>query len=193
MKAFKKKPANYEDLRALPDQLVGEIIDEELIASPRPALQHANAASGLTGALRNPFQHGDGGPGGWWILSEPEIHLRANVLVPDVAGWRRERMPRLPAEPHAHLAPDWVCEILSPSTAGVDRLRKMPIYLRESVSHVWLVEPVLRTIEVFRSTGKEWVLIASHVGDQVARIEPFDAYEFTLKNLWLEAEVETAE
>src|SRR3954468_4688276 len=133
-----RRPATYEDLCALPDHVIGELIAGELIASPRPSIPHSRASSVLSDDLGGPFDRGRGGPGGWWILFEPELHLGADVLVPDLAGWRRERMPVLRNVAYFELAPDWVCEVVSPSTARVDRVRKVPIYAREGVSHLWL-------------------------------------------------------
>lgn len=185
MKAFSKKPATYEDIRKLPEMMVGELVGGELIASPRPSTGHSRAAGALSGELEGPFQRGNGGPGGWWILGEPELHLDGNVLVPDLAGWRRERLPHMPDVPFLEIAPDWLCEILSPSTAGFDRIRKMPIYLRKGVSHVWLIEPAARVLEAFRREGEKWILLASFGGNQYARIEPFEAHEFDLKAFWL--------
>ena len=101
------KRATYADIEALPDHLVGEILDGELHASPRPGLRHAVAATRLTGRLSPPFDDGLGGPGGWWILIEPELHLGEDIVVPDLAGWRRERLPEIPDAPHLELAPDW--------------------------------------------------------------------------------------
>src|SRR5712692_2715228 len=117
-RAMPKKPATYEDILRLPENVVGEIIDGELVVSPRPAVGHARASSVLGNKLGPPFDTGGGGPGGWWILPEIELHFRADVLVPDLAGWRRTRMPKLPPprEPFITLAPDWLCEVLSPST-----------------------------------------------------------------------------
>jgi len=117
-------PATYEDLVRVPEHLVAEILDDELHTSPRPAPRHAVTHASLTGLLVPPFDHGRGGPGGWLILSEPELHFRRDVLVPDIAGWRRERMPRLPGEAYFAVAPDWVCEILSPSTQQIRRARR---------------------------------------------------------------------
>jgi Uma2 family endonuclease len=124
----KKRPATYADLLALPENVVGEIVDGELIVSPRPAPAHAIATSSLGGEIMRPFGRGRGGPGGWLIVDEPELHLGEQVLVPDLAGWLRERMPRLPETAWFELRPDWVCEVLSPSTAILDRTRKQEIY-----------------------------------------------------------------
>lgn len=129
------RPATYEDLLQIPDHLVAEIVDGELHTSPRPAPRHADAATGLSAALRAPFDRGRGGPGGWRILIEPELHLGSEVLVPDAAGWRRERLPRLPETAHLTLAPDWICEVVSPSTAALDRGAKLRSYAHEGVSH----------------------------------------------------------
>jgi len=151
-----KRPATYEDLEAIPPNCVGEIVDGELYVSPRPAPPHARAAFKLGGWLNGPFDAGEGGPGGWLLLFEPELHLSGNALVPDVAGWRRERMPVMPEEAAFTLAPDWVCEVLSPSTAVLDREKKMRAYAREGVSHLWLVDPLQKALEVYRLEGSRW-------------------------------------
>ncbi|WP_043406452.1 Uma2 family endonuclease [Archangium violaceum] len=179
-----KKPATYQDLCALPETVVGELVAGELVASPRPANRHAGATTTLVGELSGPFQWGRGGPGGWWIFHEPELHLGSDILVPDLAGWRRTRMPVYPDEPFFTLAPDWVCEALSPSTASFDRVKKMPVYMREQVGHVWLIEPVNRTLEVFRREHDRWVLAGNYAGDQLIRAEPFEAMELSLEMLW---------
>lgn len=184
-----RRPARYEDLFTLPDNVVGEIVGGELYASPRPAGPHSVAGSSLGGVLIPPFHFGDPGPGGWWILFEPEVHLGENVLVPDFAGWRRERMPKAPDGPFIELAPDWLCEVLSPSTARLDRVRKLPVYARSGVAHVWLVDPIARTLEVLRlegeaSTMARWVIAGTFGGDDVVRAEPFDAIDVKLSRLW---------
>lgn len=183
-----KKPATYEDIEALPVGWVGEILEDELVASPRPAMGHAYISSILGARLINAFALGEGGPGGWWILYEPELHLGRDILVPDLAGWRRERMPKLPSpeEPFMTLAPDWVGEVLSPSTVTVDRQRKLPIYRREGVAHAWLIDPLARTLEVYRREPSGWVLTATHEGEASVRAEPFDAVPLALGLLWLE-------
>ena len=180
------RPATYEDLVKLPDHLVAEIVDGELHASPRPAPAHAIAGSLLGVAIGGPYSLGRGGPGGWWILYEPELHADADVLVPDWAGWRKARMPHPPETAYFPLAPDWVCEILSPSTAVVDRARKLAIYAREGVAHAWLVDPALQTLEVFRLEGGRWVLLGTHAGDEVVRAEPFGEIDLELGLLWSE-------
>ncbi len=177
--------ARYEDLFDLPENLVGEIIGGELHTHPRPAPRHARAYSALGYQIGGPYDGGLGGPGGWWILDEPELHLGEDILVPDLAGWRRERMPELPETAWFELAPDWVCEILSPSTARVDRVLKMPIYARESVRHLWLVDPDLQTLEVYALGDQgHWVLLDTLEGDTPVRQPPFDAIEFPLGSLW---------
>ena len=183
----RKKPATYEDIEALPVGWVGEILEEELVASPRPAMGHSRVSSVLGSRLGGPFDQGQGGPGGWWIFDEPEIHLRRDVIVPDLAGWRRERLerPPTPSQPFMTVAPDWVCEVLSPSTVAVDRGRKLPIYLREGVGHVWFVDPLARTLEVLRREERGWHLVATYPGHASVRAEPFDAVELPLGALWL--------
>jgi len=179
-----KKPATYAELEALPPNLVGEIIDGELIASPRPAFVHAVVTSRLAIDLGGPFDRGKDGPGGWIIVYEPELHIVDQVLVPDLAGWRRERVPEIPDVAAVGLPPDWVCEVLSPSTAKIDRSRKMRHYAAADVRHVWLIDPLATTLEIYRLDSKGWRLIDTHAGDVVVRAEPFDAIELDLAGLW---------
>ena len=143
-----RRKALYENLYDLPEGVVGEILAGEIHVTPRPKGAHAVAASFLGGSMTPPFSFGIGGPGGWWILDEPELHLSEDVLVPDLAGWRKERLPRIEDVAGFTVVPDWVCEILSPSTQVRDRTQKMSIYAREGVRHLWLVDPVARMVEV---------------------------------------------
>jgi Uma2 family endonuclease len=184
--AEKPRRATYADLETVPDHLVAEIIDGTLYTSPRPAAPHAIAATTLGGDLFGAFHRGRGGPGGWVILFEPELHLGSepDVLAPDLAGWRRERMPEIPDVPAFTLAPDWICEVLSSSTAALVRVQKMPVYAREHVAHVWLVDPLLKTLEVYRLEGGRWLLLYTHQGERTVRVEPFDAIELELGALW---------
>ncbi len=180
-----RRLACYEDILALPEHLVGEILHGALHTHPRPAPKHALAYSALGYLIGGPFHGGLGGPGGWWILDEPELHLGADVLVPDLAGWRRERMPALPDTAWFELAPDWVCEILSPATAGTDRAIKMPLYAREGIRHLWLVDPRARTLEVYRlQDDRHWLLLDTLQGDSLVCQPPFDAVHFPLDALW---------
>ena len=179
-----RRPATSDDLLKVPDHLVAEILDGELYTSPRPAPKHADASSGLGGALRGPFDRGRGGPGGWRILDEPELHLRSDVVVPDLAGWRRERLPVLPEEAYFSLAPEWICEVVSPSTAAMDRVKKLAIYAREQVSHAWLVDPMAHTLEVLRLESGRWTITSTASGLDLVRAEPFDALELDLSLLW---------
>lgn len=180
-----RRRATYQDLIAVPDTKVAEIIDGELYVSPRPASPHAHAASTLGMDLGGAFHRGRGGPGGWWILYEPELHLGPDVLVPDLAGWRRERMPQVPRTAAFELPPDWLAEVLSPSTEKIDRARKLSVYARARVSHVWLVDPLLTTIEVLRLDGDTFRIVKVHAGDESARLEPFEAIELEVGALWL--------
>jgi Uma2 family endonuclease len=179
-----KKAASYDDLLRVPDHLVAEILDGELYATPRPSLRHANAASVLGAEIGGPFHIGRGGPGGWWILFEPELHLQADIVVPDLAGWRRSRLSAIPDAAFLTIPPDWVCETISPSTEGMDRGKKLAIYAREGVSHVWLVNPSSETLEVFALANGRWVLMATHVAAVTVRAEPFDAIDLDLSLLW---------
>ena len=176
--------ATYEDLFDLPEHVVGEIINGRLVTHPRPAPRHARAYSVLGGELQGPYDQGRGGPGGRWILDEPEIHLLGDILVPDIAGWRRERMPRLPEIAWFDLAPDWLCEILSPSTARVDRVEKLPIYARWGVKNVWLIDPDLRTLEALENVDGRWLLMTTLKDDDAVSLPPFDAISFSLGGLW---------
>jgi len=180
------RPATYEDLMKVPDSCVAEIVDGELHSTPRPAPRHATVGAVLGGRLVQPYHEGRGGPGGWWILYEPELHVGRNVLVPDWAGWRRARMPRLPDTAYFPLAPDWICEILSPTTASLDRVKKLAIYAREQVGHAWLVDPLARTLEVLRLESGRWAIIATHAGAEVVRAEPFVEIELELAALWVD-------
>ncbi len=184
MGAPAKRRATYDDLLAVPKHLIAEILNGELVTQPRPASRHARAASSLGGELYGPFDRGKGGPGGWILLDEPELHLHGDVLVPDLAGWRRERMPELPDAAAFELAPDWVCEVLSPSTAATDRAEKLPLYARERVGHVWLVDPIARTLEGCRLEGSRWMLLGTWRDDAKVRVEPFEVFELELEGLW---------
>jgi Uma2 family endonuclease len=180
----KVRPASYEDILRLPENKVGEIVDGELIVSPRPGPRHALASSSLGAEIGGPFGRGRGGPGGWIILDEPELHLGPQVLVPDLAGWRRERMPALPDTAWFTLAPDWVCEVLSPSTAIVDRTRKQDIYREQGIRWLWFVDPAGRTIEVLSRAEQHWILTGSFGGSGEMRISPFDAVPIDVGALW---------
>jgi Uma2 family endonuclease len=176
--------ATYEDLVSVPSHLVAELIQGQLITSPRPAPPHARVASSLGGELHGPFDRGRGGPGGWVIFDEPELHLSGDVLVPDLAGWHRERMPAMPQTSAFELAPDWVCEVLSPSTAAVDRTIKLPIYAREGVGHVWLIDPLAQTLEVLRLDAGSYRIVGAWNGNTVVHAEPFEVLGLALGELW---------
>jgi Uma2 family endonuclease len=176
----------YERYQRVPPHQHAEIVRGTLYVTPRPAPRHANASSVLGAELGGPFQRGRGGPGGWWILDEPEIHFAPlEPTVPDLAGWRVERMPELPEEAHFTLAPDWVCEVLSRSTERVDREVKLPLYAEHRVGHVWLVDPLLKTLEV-HALGDDgrWREVRIYQGDAPVRAEPFAAIDLDLKALW---------
>ena len=169
----------------LPESQVGEILYDEMHVQPRPSPKHALASSSLGGALVGPFQKGrQGGPGGWWILDETELHLAADVMVPDLAGWRKSRMPELPDTAWFELVPDWVCEVLSPSTAQKDRSLKMPLYAQHGVGHVWLIDPEVRTLEAYELVDGRWVLLGTYREDQRVTIAPFEAVELPVGELW---------
>mgnify|MGYP000680410690 CR=1 FL=1 len=179
------RPARYEDLYALPENRVGEILGGDLVTHPRPGPRHANSASRLGMVVGPPFDMGSGGPGGWWILDEPELHLDDDILVPDLAGWRRERMPELPDTAWFEVVPDWVCEVVSPGTARTDRVLKMPRYARHGVGWCWMVDPANRTVEAFqRSDAETWLLVGTVAEAMEAALPPFDAVTLDFAPLW---------
>ena len=184
MTATAQKLATYENLFDLPEHIVGEIIHGQLITHPRPAPRHIVASSAIGDELVGPFQKGRGGPGGWWILDEPELHLGLDILVPDLAGWRRERLPTMPDTAFFTLPPDWVCEVLSPDTARVDRADKMPIYATQGVPSLWLIDPISRTLEVLVLREGRWSLEHVYQQDDEVRAVPFEAVALSLEVLW---------
>ncbi len=178
----------YADIEALPDNVVGEILGGELVVSPRPAGPHNEAATALVSQLDSAFRRRVGGPGGWRFHAEPELSLGVDPdydpVVPDIAGWRIEHMPERPLTAQISLVPDWICEILSPSTQRRDRVLKLPFYARAGVAHVWLVDPLSETLEVFELRGGAWILAGSYGGDGTVRAVPFDAVGLELSWVW---------
>lgn len=174
----------YKQLEALPEDQVGEIINGALHANPRPAGPHGRAASVLGMLIGNPFDIGSGGPGGWWIIFEPELHLGEHVLVPDIAGWRHETLPDIPKDHRFKVAPDWVCEVLSQSTGKTDRVEKMPIYAGAEVQHLWLADPGLLTLETYRLIDGRWTLTGSFKDGDAVSADPFAAIQIDLASLW---------
>jgi Uma2 family endonuclease len=189
--ADKKKRATYQDVLDAPEHKVAEIINGELHVSPRPGAPHTAVASSVFGELQPPFGRSRGGPGGWIFLIEPELHFGEDIVVPDIAAWRQERMSIVPDEAFFTLPPDWICEVLSASTEHIDRLDKMPLYARAGVAFAWLVSPRMRSVEAYRSVDRNWVVIGSYRDAERARIEPFDALELELGTLWAEAPLPT--
>jgi Uma2 family endonuclease len=182
-----KRRATYDDVLRAPANKVAEILGGELVVSPRPAGPHAAAATALGEELGPPFKRGRGGPGGWIILYEPELHLLGDVAVPDLAGWRRETMPVIANEPYFSIRPDWVCEVLSPSTERYDRGDKVPLYAQAGTAHVWLVNPLQHTLEVLRLSSEapsQWLTVALFRDDAKVRAEPFELFELDLAILW---------
>ncbi len=176
--------ATYQDVLDAPPRMVAEVISGTLHTHPRPAARHAWASSGLGMKIGSPFNYGDDGPGGWWIIDEPELHLGEDIVVPDIAGWRRETMPEYPDAAYFTIASDWVCEVLSPSTRRLDQGEKRDLYAREGVRHLWFVDPDARTLEAFELRERQWLLLATLVGDAPVSLPPFDAIAFPLDALW---------
>jgi Uma2 family endonuclease len=188
MKAARRR-ATYQDVLGAPQHMVAEVVDGELYTSPRPRSPHAFAGSAINQDL-GPFSRRPGspaGPGGWWILYEPELHLGEDILVPDLAGWKHERLPRVPDVSYFELNPDWACEIVSSGTGHLDRDRKMPLYAREGLPHFWIVDPILRTVEVYRLQGLGWFRVTTYLERDVVRIEPFEDLELDLSRWWIDS------
>lgn len=179
-----QRPATYQDVIDAPPNMVAELVAGALHLHPRPASRHARASFRLAGRLDDPFQGGVGGPGGWHLAIKPELHLGDDVLVPDLAGWRRERMPTFPDTPAIELAPDWVCEILSPGTRRFDLTEKRNRYRAAGVAHLWHVDPLAKTLEVFALTAGAWLLAAAFQDGDDVRAAPFEALGFPLGALW---------
>ncbi len=180
----KQRPATYADIESLPANMVGEIIYGVLHAHPRPAPRHLRATTRLGAELDGPFDRGRSGPGGWIILDEPELHLGPHIVVPDIAGWRRERLPKLPDTPFIDIAPDWICEVLLPSTQSFDRTDKLTVYAAFGVQHCWYVDPLAKTLEVFALQGDKWLLAATFKNADAVTAPPFEAHTFSLGVLW---------
>jgi len=169
-----ERRATYDDVLQCPAHVVAELVFGTLHQSPRPETPHALAASALGEELGPPFKRGRGGPGGWMIIDEPEIHLGEHVVVPDLGGWRRERLPEVPVAPYFELTPDWVGEVLSPSTRALDRGQKLRVYAEHRVAFVWLVE-LEQLVEVLELDGATYRIVDTAQGDANVRLRPFDA------------------
>jgi len=178
-------PATRTDLDALPENVVGEIIEGVLYSAPRPRFRHASIESVMVADLVNPFQRGRGGPGGWWILAEPGIELpEATEIVPDMAGWRRSHLPDpLDNEP-IRVVPDWVCEILSPTTRRHDQLVKRPFYARVGVPYLWIVDIEARSLSANELVEGRWLEIGLFGPGDAIRAKPFDGVELSMADWW---------
>jgi Uma2 family endonuclease len=176
--------ATYQDVLDAPDNVIAEILAGELVLSPQPTVRHMRGLGRLFSTLEPAFDQALTGPGGWSILPEPEIHMHGDVVVPDIAGWRLDTLDDLDVA-YFETRPDWACEILSPSTESFDRTVKLHIYAREGVQHVWLVNPLIRTLEILRLDARRWTLVETLSDEQPVRAEPFDAIEFELAKLWV--------
>jgi Uma2 family endonuclease len=181
-----RKPSLYEQLEALPEGLIGEIINGQLRTQPRPAWPHALASSRLGADIEVSYGRGRGGPGGWWIIFEPEVHfvLDTEVTVPDIAGWRKPRMPSPPEGHKVQVVPDWICGIFSPSTKSTDREEKMPLYAHYGVPFAWLVDPKTHTLEAYELINHKWRPLGIFRDDDTVSVAPFDAIVIHLSDLW---------
>ena len=175
----------YEQLEQLPESLTGQILNGQLYTHPRPNGKHILISSNVGAELHGPFQKGKNGPGGWWILQEPEVHLTLNseVVVPDLAGWKKERLPEIPDTHKFTVIPDWICEIFSPSTESIDKEIKMPLYAKYGVKYLWLIHPIKKSLQAFKLTNNEWILQGTFEGNDAISIEPFDSINIKLNDL----------
>lgn len=186
MAELAEKKATYEDIRHIPEGMTGEIVGGELLVTPKPAPRHTHVTTVLGADLEPPYRRGRGGPGGWVFLAETEVLLGEDLVVPDLAGWKKERFPARIEYNWIAVFPDWVCEVLSPGTVRTDKVRKMPLYARHGVSHIWLVDPLAMTLDVFRLALQDgWNLLASFADKDKVRAEPFQEVESNLEDLWL--------
>ena len=186
------RPVSYQDVLDAPEHKTAEIINGVFYLQAEAAPPHRSVVDGLIEALRPPFQRGRGGPGGWWIVGEPELYFGDRdyrTLVPDLAGWRRDRVPTLPQRwADLDTRPDWICEIVSPSTARIDRIEKVPIYAEAGVSALWIIDPLARTLEIFELREGRWTLMGVHAGEDSVQAVPFDTLTLALDDLWLPGE-----
>ena len=163
-----------------------ELIDGDLIEKAAPDFSHGSAQAGLIAHLHPWFHQRDGGdrPGGWWIASEVDVVLDDNGFRPDIAGWRRERVPEMPKTRPVRVRPDWICEIVSESNATTDTIKKLRRYHQAGVPHYWLLDPATRTLAVYRhaAEGYQSVLVAE--AGETARAEPFEAIELRIAALF---------
>lgn len=189
MLTAKQRTATYADIEALPANMVGEIVHGVLHAHPRPTPRHGFATHELEVELGPPFGRGRGGPGGWIFIVEPELHLGPHIVVPDLAAWRRERLTPFPETAYVETSPDWLCEVLSPSTQALDRTEKLGVYAAFGVGHCWYLDPVARTLEVFALTGGKWTIVATFRDDETVTAPPFEAHTFQLDVLWASDQV----
>lgn len=180
-----KSGAVYDDVIAAPETQVAEIVEGDLYLSPRPALRHTRATTILGADIVDAFDRGRSGPGGWIILDEPELHIVGDVLVPDIAGWRRERLPQPLEGTGVTIAPDWLCEVLSPSTERFDRLQKLPRYALAGVAFLWLVDVQTRRLEVYQRNALAWELVEDYSGSTTVSARPFEAVAFELSLMWM--------
>lgn len=180
--------ATYEDLLGLSEDVRAEILEGQIITAPSPLPKHAKTQGALRRFLGGPFDDDDGfgGPGGWWIFVEVDVQLeRHQVVRPDVAGWRRSRLPQPDEIRPIDVTPDWVCEVLSPSTEARDRGVKRDLYARHGVAHYWIVDPDARILEAFELSAERWTLLGTYGDGASVRLAPFEDVELDVGRLFM--------
>jgi len=188
MSARAPKPATYADLLSLPEDVRAEILSGQIVTSPAPLPRHSKVQGAVRRFIGGPYDDDDGhgGPGGWWIFVEVDVQLgRHDIVRPDLAGWRRERLSDPGNRRPIDVVPDWICEVLSPSTASRDRVIKRKLYAESGIRHYWIVDVDARILEVFELAGDRWALVATYGDDATARIPPFEEVELPIGRLFL--------
>lgn len=183
-----RKGATLDDFWKIPEQeRFHELIGGDLIRKATPSGEHGDAQAGVVGAVRAPFQRlpNRGGPGGWWIASEVEVLLESgDVVRPDVAGGRREHCPERPTGTPVKARPDWICEVVSPSNANDDTVKKLRLYQRVAIAHYWIADPRDATLTVMRWSPDGYITLLRAERGETIRAEPFEAIEIEVGTLF---------
>ncbi len=177
----------YKDLLGLAEDVRAEILGGAMAMSPSALPRHSLAQRVLGSVIGGPFhdEHDAGGPGGWWIFPEVDVQLGVHDIVrPDLAGWRRERLQDPWDARPIRVVPDWICEIISPSNGSHDRVTKRALYARYGVSFYWLVDPHQCVLEALQLCDGKWLELGAWDASDAAGIQPFDAVTLELRRVF---------